>query len=62
MPGETRDELLAVVERLQAMAPGDDKALPGWKAIRAGAPKVWENVKPVLHSIVSEGIKKALGL
>jgi hypothetical protein len=58
----TRDELVEVIGRLQGMAPGDSKAIPGWEKIKTRAPKVWEVVRPVLVSIVSGEVKKLLGL
>ena len=59
---ETRDELLAVVERLQGLEPGNDKAIRGWEAIRSRAPKVWETIKPVLQTVAGEALKGKLGL
>jgi hypothetical protein len=62
LPAVTRLELLAVVERLQGIAPDDTKAVAGWSRIKTAAPRVWESVKPVIHNVVSEAVKAALGL
>ena len=62
MPGATRLELLATMDRLQAMSPDDTKAIAGWEQIKKGAPKVWEVTKPVRDVLISEAVKKALGL
>ncbi len=62
MPGATRHELIAAMDRLQGMASDDTKAIPGWQQIREAAPKVWELSKPVLVNILSEELKRRLGL
>jgi hypothetical protein len=62
IPGATRLELLAVLERLEAMKPDDTKTVAGWEQIKKAAPNVWESVKPVIQTVVGEGVKKALGL
>ncbi len=58
--GETRE--VAVMERLQGLEADDTKAIPGWKEIQKGAPKVWKMVKPVIQDIVSAAVKKRLDL
>ncbi len=44
------------------MSPGDSKAISGWEAIKTRAPKVWEVARPVLVDIVSDELRKWLGL
>jgi len=62
MPGATRLELLAAMDRLKAMDANDTKAVAGWEQIKKLAPKVWESVKPVIQTVAGEAVKKQLGL
>jgi hypothetical protein len=62
MPGATRLELLAAMDRLQRMDANDTKAIEAWKRIRDAAPKVWEAAKPVRDALIGEAVKKAMGL
>jgi len=57
-----RLELLTVLDKLKAMEANDDRAVSGWKRVRDGAPKVWETTKPVRDVLLTEGVKKLLGL
>lgn len=57
-----RLELQDILGRLAQMAPDDTKAVAGWERLRASAPKIWEKAKPIIDSLVTEAMKKLLGL
>jgi hypothetical protein len=51
---------MAVLDRIRAMEPTNENAVPGWKRVYDLAPKVYVAVKPVRDALMSEGVKRAL--
>lgn len=58
----TRLELQEILDHLATMKPDDDKAFAGWTRIKDAAPRLLDIAKPVLESVISEAMKKMLGL
>jgi hypothetical protein len=58
----SRAELLAVLDRIRAIDPSDEHAVPGWTRLREVAPKVYAATKPVRDVLIGEAVKRALGL
>ena len=54
-------ELREVLDRISEMNPGDTKTVAGWERLRELAPTVWENANPIIRTLVTEGVKRALG-
>lgn len=55
-----RVELVAGLDRLKGMDPGDEGAVPGWKTLHELTPKIYTATKPVRDALMSEGVKRAL--
>ena len=62
VPASTRRELRTILEKLRDMDAGDTKTVAGWKKLRDAAPKVWEMSKPVRDMLMTEAVKRVLGL
>ena len=58
----TKLELREVLDRLAAMPVDDTRAAAGWQRLKEAAPEVWGVGKPVLTTVIGEGLKKLLGL
>lgn len=55
-----RVELVAVLDRIRDMDPGDNRAVAGWKRLHELAPRVYAATKPARDALMSEGVKRAL--
>ncbi len=54
-------ELRELLDRLATMDPNDDRATVAWEKLKRTAPKLWDFGKPVLQTVIGEGLKKYLG-
>jgi hypothetical protein len=59
---ETALQLREVLDKLMNTDANDTKTVEAWRRLRDAAPKVWDACRPVLQTVVGEGVKKLLGL
>ncbi len=62
LPDDERLELISAFERLDKLDPNDTHTVAAWRWLKRAAPKVWEASKPVLDPLMSEAVKRVLGL
>ncbi len=55
-------ELRELLDRLSVADPNDEKTVAAWQRVKDAAPRVWEYSKPILQTIIGEGLKRFLGL
>ena len=58
----TELELRDALDLLAKAEPGDSRTLAAWQKFKDVAPKLWDVVKPVVSTVVSEEVKRRLGL
>jgi hypothetical protein len=58
----TELELREALDLLIRMEPGDIKAVAAWQKLKQVAPRLWEVAKPIITTVVTDDIKRRLGL
>jgi hypothetical protein len=58
----TELELREALDRLIDMEPGDTRTVAAWQKLKEVAPKLWEVAKPIITTVVTDDIKRRLGL
>ena len=55
-------ELRDALDLLMKMEPGDTRTIAAWRKLKDVAPKLWDVVKPIVRTVVTDEIKRTLGL